>query len=281
MTLGLLLATGLWTGSLYLPWFWILFLVGFSLFWEHLFLYMRSSRLSFFSYSAASTALGIVLMMASPHIWVYCVVVVAALLQKHFLMPGKRHLFNPSNFAVITGILLFYDSTHIVQGQLGDASWLAWVLAVLAIPVLYRAERWIIPLAFTLFYLLLQYLIVVQHDPILLFEGIYFRFYSLSFLLFVFFMLTDPMTTPATAWKQALFALLVALCAVLLDYGMGFRAQHLFMSLFLLTPLFRLWDLWCGLGVWQRLWVLTIIVLALGAIIYIEMQPPYYFEMDG
>ncbi len=281
ITLSLLLVIGLLAGAVYLPWYGIAILVGFAWFWEHLFLYLKLSRLSFFSYSAASTTLGITLMMASTHIWIYGVVIVAALLQKHFLLLGKRHCFNPSNFALIMGLLFFYDSTHIVLGQLGDEVWLAWVLAILAIPVLYRAGRWIIPLVFTLSYLFLQYSIVVQHDPMMLFEAVYFRFYSVSFLLFVFFMLTDPMTTPAIPWEQMLFAFLTALGAVLLDYSVGFRAQHLFMSLFLLTPVFRLWDMWDYLGYRERLWTVLIVVLALSAIIYIEMQPPYYFEMDG
>jgi len=281
ITLSLLLVIGLFAGAVCLPWYGIAILICFAWFWEHLFLYLKFSRLSFFSYSAASTTLGITLMMASTHIWIYGVVIIAALLQKHFLLLGKRHCFNPSNFALIIGLLFFYDSTHIVLGQLGDEVWLAWVLVALALPVLYRAERWIIPLVFALSYLFLQYSIVIQYDPMMLFESVYFRFYSVSFLLFVFFMLTDPVTTPAIPWRQMLFAFLTALGAVLLDYSVGFRAQHLFMSLFLLTPVFRLWDTWGQTRYKERFQALTVVLLALGAIIYIEMQPPYYFEMDG
>ena len=253
----------------------------FALFWEHTLLYLKYAKVSFFSYAAINTALGVMLMMVSIDIWIYYFVITLALLQKHFLLLQGRHLFNPSNFALIVGLLLFYKSTHIVMGQLGDEVWLAWITIALALPILYRVDRWIIPLAFVLFYILLQYAVIVHYDPVMIFEEVYFRFYSISFLLFVFFMLTDPVTTPGAAWKQIMFALFVASGATLLDYIVGFRVQHLFMSLFLLTPIFRLLDVWQGINVQQRFFALCIIFLALGAIIYIEIQPPYYFEMEG
>jgi hypothetical protein len=135
----------------------------FALFWEHTLLYLKYAKVSFFSYAAINTALGIMLMMVSIDIWIYYFVITLALLQKHFLLLQGRHLFNPSNFALIVGLLLFYKSTHIVMGQLGDEVWLAWITIALALPILYRVDRWIIPLAFVLFYILLQYAVIVHY----------------------------------------------------------------------------------------------------------------------
>lgn len=111
--------------------------------------------------------------------------------------------------------------------------------------ILIRVNRWIISLFFTLFYLLFQYLFVVSLDPVLIMEEIYHRFYSISFILFILFMLTDPRTTPSVFSWQVVFAFLVALLSTALDYVYGFRIQHLFLSLFffsLFTPLLELWQ---------------------------------------
>jgi hypothetical protein len=65
-----------------------------------------------------------------------------------------------------------------------------------------------------------------------------------------------------------------------LDYYAGYRVQHLFLSLFLLSVLWRIE----GLGRWEpreKFLYLALTFLVLGVIIYIEMQPSYYFEMDG
>ena len=281
INLALLLLLGFSVSSIYLSFYWIASIIIVVLVWEYLFLSVVQRKHYFLPYSAMSTALGVVLMMISSNIWIYYFVIIGALLQKHLLRIDNRHIFNPSNFALILGLLFFYNSTHIVLGQLGDEVWFAWLLVVLALAILYRAKRWTIPVMFIVSYLLLQYYIVVLHDPVMILEKIYDRFYSISFLLFIFFMLTDPQTTSDSIYGQGWFAFFVAFGATVLDYYYGFRVQHLFLSLFIMTPLFRFFESWEVLTKNERLLVLSVIFLALGAIIVIEMQPPYHFEMEG
>jgi len=189
-------------------------------------------NLSNFPYSSLITAIGIMLMMVSTYLYIYFIVIVLAILQKKYLHINKQHFFNPSNFALIMALFLFYDDAHIVLGQLGDEPWLTLLLSVMAFFILVRVNRWIIPLVFTLFYLLFQYLFVVNIDPVLMMEEIYHRFYSISFILFILFMLTDPRTTPSLWYYQILFALSIVLLSTALDYFNGFRIQHLFLALF-------------------------------------------------
>jgi len=233
-----------------------------------------------YHFATLTTTLGVVLMMVTPHFWIYGVVIALALLQKQLLHYHGRHLFNPSNFALIMALLLFYHDAHIVLGQLGDNRYFAWGVIGSGVVVLWRAKRWIIPLAFLLSYLGSQYWGIVAHDPLLLFESVSDRFYSVSFLLFMLFMLTDPRTTPTHPYTQALFGVAIALGATLLDYHYGFRVQHLFVVLFALTPLTRLltslptsWQEWVWMG--------GVLLLVASAIIYLQNHPPYYFEMDG
>jgi len=240
------------------------------------------STLQQIPYASLTTAIGVMLMMVSTHFYIYFIVISLALLQKHYLKINNQHFFNPSNFALIMTLLLFYDEAHIVLGQLGDEFCLVMVLLSMAVFILVRVNRWLISLCFILLYLLLQYLFVVSSDPVLVMEEIYHRFYSISFVLFILFMLTDPRTTPSKNYLQILFACFLALSSVALDYVYGFRVQHIFLSLFLFslfTPLLEQWHT----AEKKSLVVMTfaLFILAIVAIIFIENQTPYYFTMEN
>jgi len=282
INLGLLLLLGKYTAHIYLPWKHILLILLVTVCIEHLMLYMKENEITFFSFSSLSTAIGVMLMMVTSSIWITILLITFGLFQKHFLQYKNEHFFNPSNFALMMGLLFFYQDAHIVLGQLGDSTGLGIVVALLGISILYRVDRWIIPLSFFIVYLVLQYVFVVSNDPVLIMENIYDRFYSVSFMVFILFMLTDPKTTPQKGWQQIMFSVFIAAVATLLDYIHGFRVQHLFMSLFVLSPLVPLLMNWKKFH-YKTLLVMSIamLFLSLSAIIYIEMKPPYYFEMEG
>lgn len=280
INLFLLVILGYYTAYLYLPLFEIILLVLFACVLEHLMIYIKKGALEYFSVSAMTTALGVVLMMVAVHWWIYLLVITAGLLQKHLLRFGSRHFFNPSNFALMTGLTLFYKDAHIVLGQLGDAWWLAVLTALLAIGVLWFAKRWIIPLFFVAAYLLLEYLWVLPADPVMRFEDLLLRFYSVSFLVFLFFMLTDPRTTPENDIGQMMFGIGVGVVAVVLDLFVGFRIEHLFLALFGVSAIYAAWMIYLDTPK-ALLRGIVLILLVAGAIIYIEIQPPYYFAMDG
>ena len=273
------LIVGSFTAQIHLSWVDIISLLAFTLFIEHLFLFFNSQRTFYFSYSATSTAVGVIVLMYSAELWIYFVVISLGLFQKHFLTLNKKHFFNPSNFALMMALLLFYNDAHMVLGQLGDELWLGIVVFLVAGVILIRVNRWVISLVFILFYLALQYMLVLSYDPVMIFEDIYRRFYSVTFTLFIYFMLTDPPVTPSKWQLQILFAFLVALMAVLLDRFYGFRVQHLFMSVFFFSMFVPL----LGEKMSSRKWIKVgfILFLVIVVIIAIEIQEPYYFEMQG
>jgi len=282
INLLLLLVVGKYVAHIYLTWKEIIGILLFTLFIEHLFYYLRNKTINFISLSSLSTAIGVILMMVTPHYTIYFVVMFFALLQKQFLHYHKKHFFNPSNFALIIGLLFFYNDAHLVLGQLGHEIWLLWSVGILGIFILYRVNRWLVPISFVLTYLIFQYFIIVHSDPVLIIEDIYYRFYSVSFIVFILFMLTDPKTTPTKKWTQLLFATAISSLTTVLDYYYGFRVQHLFIVLFFCSPWVVLIEEYKNSLDKKTLllMILIIVFLALSAIIYIQMQPPYYFEMD-
>jgi len=280
LILSLLLSVGKMTAYVYLDWMEILLLLISAAAIEHGLLRVKHSAISYVSFSAFSTSLGVALMLASSGLWVYVFVVFLALGQKHFLSIEGKHFFNPSNFALMAAMVFLYSQAHIVTGQMGEVWWVEMLTIALAIVILVRASRWRIPIVFVLSYLFFQQTLVVGYDPMLLFEDVWKRFYSVSFLIFVAFMLTDPRTTPSSAWWQGVFGVAVALLAAGMDRWFGFRVQHLFMVLFgvsLWVPLIE-----SGRLASQKMRLVTVFlfVVAIGAIIWIENQPPYYYEMS-
>lgn len=282
INLFFLLVVGKYVAHIYLTWKEIIGILLFTFLIEHVFYYLRSKTLNFISFSSLSTAIGVMLMMVTTHYTIYFIVLFFALLEKQFLHYHKRHFFNPSNFALIVGLFYFYNDAHLILGQLGHEIWILWCVGILAISILYRVNRWIIPVGFVLTYLLFQYFMIVQSDPMLIMEDIYYRFYSVSFMVFILFMLTDPRTTPTKKWTQICFATAISLLTTLLDYYYGFRVQHLFMVLFFCSPWVVLIEEYKNSTDRKTLLLMTLIIvfLALSAIIYIQIQPPYYFEMD-
>ncbi|HIC78049.1 MAG TPA: hypothetical protein EYP02_02590 [Sulfurovum sp.] len=274
-----LLIIGSFVADIHLSWVDIVLVLAFTLFIEHLFLFFNPHRTFYLSYSSLSTAVGVIVLMYSSELWIYFVVVALGLFQKHFLTINKRHFFNPSNFALMMALLLFYDDAHMVLGQLGDELWLGVLTFVVALAILIRVDRWIISLAFVLFYLGLQYILVVSYDPVMLFQEVYHRFYSVTFTLFIYFMLTDPAVTPVKWQMQILFAFLVAFVSVLLDRVYGFRVQHLFMSVFLFSMFVPLFEIEIRFKDFIK--VVLILFLVMSVIMFIEIQEPYYFEMQG
>ena len=283
LNLLLLVLIAYFGAYLYLDVWELIGLLSFAIVIEHLLIYIKKGEVSFFSFSSITTAFGISLMMIAESGWIYLLIITLGLAQKHFLTLGGRHFFNPSNFALIMALLLFYNDAHIVLGQLGDDVWLRVVVLLLGLFMLSRAQRFIIPIVFTLAYLALQYLFIVSYDVTIILEDITLRFYSVSFLLFILFMLTDPRTTPSPVMHQIGFAILLAVFSTWLDRVNGFRVQHLFMALFFLSPAVTLFSVYQkGEIKTQPLAMMCLLIpVSLVVLAVIENNAPYYFEMDG
>ncbi len=281
LNLLFLLIIGYFTANIYLSWIELFFILSFTVLLEQFLIFFKKNKLNYFSYSSSITAIGVILMMISTQYWIYYIVIAFALLQKHFLISKTQHMFNPSNFALIIALLFFYDEAHIVLGQLGDDVWLLYGVLFIGMVILWKVKRWVISIVFVLSYLGFQYLFIASLDPLIIFEDIYERFYSISFIVFILFMLTDPRTTPSKVCLQGFFAFFVALMATVMDYLYGFRVQHLFMALFVLSSFYGLFVRQNFFGAKDKTKRLILFVLVLSVILFIQNKEPYYFEMDG
>lgn len=118
-----------------------------------------------------------------------------------------KHLFNPTNGGLVA-MLLLTDQVWVSPGQWGSVAFLAFLIAGLGGLVVNRAARSDVTGAFIAFYGAL-----IFGRTIYLGEPLAIPFHRLesgALLLFAFFMISDPKTTPDSRAGRVLFAGLVA-----------------------------------------------------------------------
>ena len=159
-----------------------------------------------------------------------------AVASKFALRWRGKHLFNPTNGALVA-LLLLGGRAWVSPGQWGNTTWLAFLFACLGGVVVQRAARADVTFSFILAWAVLlfgrahwlgQSAAVPLH-----------QMQSGAFLLFSFFMISDPRTTPDSRAGRVLFAVLVAAGAAFVQFVL-YRTNGLLWSLAagsLLVPL--------------------------------------------
>jgi enediyne biosynthesis protein E5 len=147
-----------------------------------------------------------------------------------------KHIFNPTNAGIVV-MLVATDQVWVSPGQWGSVAFFAFLMACLGGVVVNRASRSDVTYAFIVFYCALLfgrswYLGEPFAIPL-------HRLQGGALLLFTFFMISDPKTTPDSRAGRVLFAALVAFGAWYVQFRL-FRTNGLLWSLAacsLLVPL--------------------------------------------
>jgi enediyne biosynthesis protein E5 len=146
---------------------------------------------------------------------------------KFVLRWNGKHVFNPTNFGLVA-MMLLTDRVWVSPGQWGAAAFFAFAIACAGILVVRRAARSDVTLAFLGFYgLLLFARSAALGEPLAI---PLHRLQSGALLLFAFFMISDPKTTPSSRLGRIFFAGLVAAGAAFVQFRL-FRTNGLLWSL--------------------------------------------------
>jgi Na+-transporting NADH:ubiquinone oxidoreductase subunit NqrB len=151
---------------------------------------------------------------------------------------SPKHIYNPTNFG-LAALLLATDRAWVSPGQWGAAALAAFAVACAGILVVRRAERSDVTWAF-----LAAYGAVVFGRALWLGDPLAIPLHQVSngaFLIFAFFMISDPKTTPDSRAGRILFAVLVAAGAGCVHFVL-FRPNGLIWSLAALAPLVPVLD---------------------------------------
>jgi len=160
-----------------------------------------------FPLSGLITSMGTILILDSPLVWPYAFVGVVAMLSKHFLRVRGRHIFNPNNAGLVLAVLYFPGVATASGGGWGGYAPLAALMFALGASVAYRAGRLPLALAYWLTFaagVLVRSAVLGQ--PPMMVGG---PMTGPAFQLFLFYMLTDPMTTPQDLRGQIVFGCLL------------------------------------------------------------------------
>jgi len=196
-------------------------------------LFTRRYRLPANLPSAANSALSILLLLRSNALGWLLLAVLIAIASKFLLTVRRRHLFNPSALGIVA-VILIGDAAWVTPGQWGRDIWLLLLAAGGGLILLIGPTRMATTLAFGVVYALslfgyAAWLGDPWHIPL-------HQLQNGALLIFAFFMLSDPKTTPASMAGCLLYGTWVALLGWTLQY-LFFVPDAFLYALILSSPL--------------------------------------------
>jgi len=185
------------------------------------------------------TGLSLSLLLRADAAWIHALAGVIGIGSKFVLRHDGKHIFNPAGVAIV--VLLFTAPSHvwISPGSWGSAVWFAALLVFFAILVLGAARRSDIAIFF-----------LGTHAALLLARALWLgdpltiplhQLQSGSLLIFTFFMISDPRTSPDSRLGRFIFAASVALAGHYMAFFIQMRPA-LYIALIALSPLTLLID---------------------------------------
>jgi Na+-transporting NADH:ubiquinone oxidoreductase subunit NqrB len=189
----------------------------------------RCWRLPVFDFkSALISGLSLSLLLRANSVWWFVFAAMASIAGKFLLRWNGKHLFNPTNFGLVTMMLCSGGKVWVCPGQWGNAAYFGFLLICLGGVVVNRARRADVTVAF-----LASYLALVFGRSLWLGEPMAIPLHRIengALLIFAFFMISDPRTTPDSRVGRIFFAGLVAFGGWYVQFRL-FRTNGLLWSL--------------------------------------------------
>ena len=176
----------------------------------------RLARLpSFDPRSPIITALSLTLLLRTDFILLAMAAAAIAIGSKFLLRFNGKHMFNPANVAIVS-MMMSSDHAWISTGQWGNAAVGAFALACLGFIVLTRAKRAETTITFVIAYAALLFgRAIWLGDPLSI---PLHHIQNGALLIFAFFMISDPKTTPNAAAGRIIYATIVATIAFVIQF---------------------------------------------------------------
>lgn len=169
---------------------------------------------SFDPRSPLISALSLCLLLRANDLYVAALAPLIAIGSKFVIRWKNKHIFNPTNLAL--AVILASGLGWISPGQWGQIVWLGFLIACMGSLVVTRAARADVTLSFLAFYFgLLVARALWLGDPLAI---PFHQIESGTLLIFSFFMISDPKTTPDSRTGRIFFALLVAVAGLSVQF---------------------------------------------------------------
>lgn len=173
------------------------------------------ARIPFDPLSPIITSLSLTLLLRTEFVAIAALAAAIAIGSKFLLRVRGKHVFNPANVALVF-LMLVSDRAWVSSGQWGSAAIGAFALACLGFIVITRAKRAETTVAFLAAYaLLLIGRALWLGDPLSI---PLHQLQSGALLIFAFFMISDPKTSPNTIAGRVVYGILVASIAYTIQF---------------------------------------------------------------
>jgi hypothetical protein len=190
--------------------------------------------------SSYISGISIGILIRSPAFWPYALCSAVSITSKYAIRWKGRHLWNPSNFAICTMLLLAPEAVSTLSIQWGNAIWPMLVVWLLGAIITWRVNRFHITATYVLSFLVFAALrgLITGHGFLAEVAPITGPMYQ----LFIFFMITDPRTTVKPKWTQCLVAFLVAAMEMVLRLAENIHAPYY--ALTIVGPIAVVFEIW-------------------------------------
>ena len=188
--------------------------------------------------SALITSLSLTLLLRTDLPALAVAAAAIAIGSKFLVRVRGKHVFNPANVALVS-LMLLSERAWVSSGQWGSATIGAFALACLGFLVLTRAKRAETTMAFLIGYAALLFgRALWLGDPLSIPAH---QLQNGALLIFAFFMISDPKTTPDAAAGRVIYAAIVAAVAFAIQF-LFYQPNGPILALILCAPFVPLID---------------------------------------
>ena len=181
--------------------------------------------------SSLITGLSLGLLLRANDVWPFVAAAILAIGSKFAIRRYGRHLFNPANFGIVV-MIAGGDAAWTSTSEWGSLPWFAVLIAALGALSCWRAGRLDVPFVYLGVYgALMIGRALYLGDPL---DIPALRLTHGALILFAFFMISDPKTTPDDPRQRALFVGAAALLAYIMQVHF-FISDGIFYAPFLLA----------------------------------------------
>ncbi len=174
--------------------------------------------------SSYISGISVGILIRSPAFWPYALCSAISITSKYVIRWKGRHLWNPSNFAICSMLLLAPEAVSTLSIQWGNAIYPMLIVWVLGALITWRVKRFHITATYVVSFWAFAALrgLITGH-------GFWAEVAPITgpmYQLFIFFMITDPRTTVKPKWAQCLVAFLVAAMEMILRLAENIHAPY-------------------------------------------------------
>ena len=173
--------------------------------------FLSHNEFSKWGFSVLISAMSLCLLLKTNFWQVSLLAASLTVFSKYIFRYNKRHFFNPSAFGIVSTIMITHDA-WLSPGQWGSGIIILFAVCSLGFIVVTRVQKLDVSLAFLLTYVALLF----WRQVLFLGWPLDFFLHSIttgSLLLFTFFMISDPKTSPNNPVARIIWAILIAAIA--------------------------------------------------------------------